>query len=496
MQIDHFMPRRLSFQLATMLFACGLVARTHAAEIGDVKVNSFIGQHLSADIELTALDDPAAAVQVRLASLDVYRGANLDMPAVLASLNLSVMRREGKQFLHITSTRPVDVDHLHVYLELSDAGHKGVRLATLWFAPDPTPPAPPERVAIPMTVPAATPTRAAARKSAPIRPLPESSVPRAKTVATPIAPLVRVASDVDLPQKAATSTTAAPAEREPVRAPAAGPVAAPAPTPAPATATATAMATASARATATAKAAAQAPAPAERTGKPASASDSGMKQGDAQSASKAASGESTAKAATSAVAAAVPLPLHAGQPARPALLKLAKAQAAPACTKQAAQTESACVVLDSKNAELRAEIGKLEARVNTLLSQQNSHQAEVSKPAVPAPAAPAAPAETKNIEAPAPAAAPSQSAKGQIKPALPSIKAGIKKVALQAKVDEKRAEPAPGMPWGGIAGAGAAVFALVGALQFWRHRRKQPKTRTVHVPLPDEEEAQVEPTLG
>jgi pilus assembly protein FimV len=485
MQIDHFMPRRLSFQLATMLFACGLVARVHAAEIGDVKVNSFIGQHLSADIELTALDDPAAVVQVRLASLDVYRGANLDMPAVLASLNLSVMRREGKQFLHITSTRPVDVDHLHVYLELSDGGHKGVRLATLWFAPDPTPPAPPERVAIPMTVPAATPTRAPARKSAPIRPLPESSVLRAKTGATPISPLVRVASDVDLPQqKAATSTAAAPAERQPVRAPAAGAAAAPA------------AGAAAAPATATATAAAQAPAPAERTGKPASASDSGMKQGDAPPVSKASSGEGTAKAATPAVAAAAPLPLHAGQPARPALLKLAKAQAAPACTKQASQTESACVVLDSKNAELRAEIGKLEARVNTLLSQQNSHQAEVSKPAVPPPAAPAVPAEAKNIEAPAPAAAPSQSAKGQIKPALPSIKAGIKQVALQAKANEKKAEPAPGMPWGWIAGAGAAVFALVGALQFWRHRRKQPKARTVHVPLPDEEEAQVEPTLG
>jgi hypothetical protein len=52
------------------------------------------------------------------------------------------------------------------------------------------------------------------------------------------------------------------------------------------------------------------------------------------------------------------------------------------------------------------------------------------------------------------------------------------------------------MPWGWIAGAGAAVFAVIGALQFWRHRRKQPKANTVHAPLPDEEESQVEPSLG
>jgi hypothetical protein len=52
------------------------------------------------------------------------------------------------------------------------------------------------------------------------------------------------------------------------------------------------------------------------------------------------------------------------------------------------------------------------------------------------------------------------------------------------------------MPWGWIAGAGLAVFAAVGALQFWRRRRKGPKSTTVHAPLPAEEENQAEPTLG
>jgi hypothetical protein len=34
-----------------------------------------------ADVELTLLDDPATPVRVRLANPDVYRGANIAMPA-------------------------------------------------------------------------------------------------------------------------------------------------------------------------------------------------------------------------------------------------------------------------------------------------------------------------------------------------------------------------------------------------------------------------------
>lgn len=136
------MPRRLSSQVFSFVTAFGLCAGAFAAELGEPRVGSHIGQQLVADIELTALDDPAAAVQVRLANADVYRGAGIDMPAVLSSLNMNVMGRDGKQFLHITSLKPVDSEHLHLFLELNDGGRRTVRLATLWFTADPTPPAP------------------------------------------------------------------------------------------------------------------------------------------------------------------------------------------------------------------------------------------------------------------------------------------------------------------------------------------------------------------
>jgi hypothetical protein len=177
------MARRLSVHLSCFLLACGAFAGAHAAELGDARVGSHIGQQLVADIELTALDDPAHAVQVRLASPDVYRGATVDMPAVLASLNMGVMRRDGRQFLHVTSLTPVQADHLHLFVELGDGGRRTVRLATLWFTPDPTPPAPapaplvvePPPLALPLTkAPAPTPvkmTRAPVAQACPRQPV-------------------------------------------------------------------------------------------------------------------------------------------------------------------------------------------------------------------------------------------------------------------------------------------------------------------------------------
>lgn len=126
----------------------GWLAWAQAAELGEPVVRSYAGQPLVADIELTALADPGQAVVVRLASADVYKVANIAMQPVLSSLNMSVMRRDGRQFLHITSTRPVNAEYLHLFLDLAEGGKRNVRAATLWLSPDPNPaPAPAPAVA-------------------------------------------------------------------------------------------------------------------------------------------------------------------------------------------------------------------------------------------------------------------------------------------------------------------------------------------------------------
>ena len=151
--------------LFAALLLAGALPLARGAELADPVVRSFAGQPLVADIELTALSDPAQAVVVRLAHPDVFRGANIRMHPALASVTLSVMRRDGRQFLHITSTRPVESEYLLMFLELADGNRRDVRLATLWLAPDPSPPAPvkpvvPIALAPPAVAPAPAPAPA------------------------------------------------------------------------------------------------------------------------------------------------------------------------------------------------------------------------------------------------------------------------------------------------------------------------------------------------
>ncbi|WP_143084642.1 hypothetical protein [Massilia yuzhufengensis] len=144
-------------------------------------MSSWLGQPLVADIELTLLEDAATPVQVRLADANVYKVANIGMPAVLSSLKLSVMRRDGRQFLHVTSLKPVDAAHLHLYLELLDGGQRSVRLATVWLSPDPNPAPAPAPVAAPVPAPASAPAPAVVKQAA----------PEPKPVPRPVAPAAR-----------------------------------------------------------------------------------------------------------------------------------------------------------------------------------------------------------------------------------------------------------------------------------------------------------------
>ncbi|MDC8757443.1 FimV family protein [Janthinobacterium fluminis] len=145
-----------------------------AAELGAALVRSHIGQPLVADIELTALGaDDMTGLQVRLASPDVYRGGNIEMNPALQTLRLSIMRRDQRQFLHLTSLRRIDADYLNLYLELSVGGRSAVRAATLWLTPDPAPP------------PAAVPPVAAAPQAEPAAPR-QRAIPLHRPAAVPV----------------------------------------------------------------------------------------------------------------------------------------------------------------------------------------------------------------------------------------------------------------------------------------------------------------------
>lgn len=192
-----------------LLSTCALLAAAswpaQAAELGEPRVSSFLKQPLVADIELIMLEDPANPVQVRLASPNVYRGASIGMPAVLSTLRMSVMRRDGRQFLHVTSLGPVESEHLHLYLELADGTQRTVRLATLWLTPDPHPAPPPAPVPVAASVlakaeapeakplprpapapkPAPKPEAISRPAPAPAKPKPVAAAPKAAEPALP-----------------------------------------------------------------------------------------------------------------------------------------------------------------------------------------------------------------------------------------------------------------------------------------------------------------------
>jgi hypothetical protein len=171
------MLRRSRRFISTFVLSSAVAASLHAAELGEARVSSHIGQQLVADIELTMVEDPAAPVAVRLASPEVYSGAGIAMPAVLGSLSMSVMRRDGRQFLHLTSLRPVAAEHLHLYLELTDKGQRAVRLATLWLTPDPNPAPPPVPAPAPVPVPVPVPVQAAHPAPVPVQAAPKVVAP-------------------------------------------------------------------------------------------------------------------------------------------------------------------------------------------------------------------------------------------------------------------------------------------------------------------------------
>jgi len=180
------MPSTRFARACLFLVFAGLLHCVHAAELGEPLVRTYIGQPLVADIELTMLADPAVPVTVRVAHADVYRGANIAMHPVLAQLAMSVMRRDGRQFLHITSVRAVESDYVHLFLELNEGGKRNVRGVTLWLSPDPAPPPPP-----PPPPPVARPTadqelEAAAARAAMAAPKP-SLLARARRDAAPAA---------------------------------------------------------------------------------------------------------------------------------------------------------------------------------------------------------------------------------------------------------------------------------------------------------------------
>lgn len=201
MQHSRFptLKRHAAAAVALELLALLAGAGARAAELGDATVRSFIGQPLVADIELTALaPDEAGKLQVRLATPDVYRGANIAMNPALQSLSVSVLRRDQRQFLHLTTMRRIEAQYVHLFLELSAGERSMVRAATVWLTPDPAPAPATMPSLAPAAVPAPAPAPLPARRAAP-EPEPEPEMGAASNPM--LAASLRQAASVSMPHR-------------------------------------------------------------------------------------------------------------------------------------------------------------------------------------------------------------------------------------------------------------------------------------------------------
>lgn len=244
------MASRLLVFITCALLSCGIAA----AEFGEPRISSYIGQPLALEVELTALASPTTPVQARLAHPDVYRGANIGMPSVLSTLAMRVSQRDGRQFLRVTSSAPVESSRLHLYLDLADGATRDVRLVTLFIAQNPNPPAPaapfPVPVPAPMPVKAPAPVvadlsaapvaapRPMAVKPRPPKPPKPSKPPKPPKPPRPVTPLV-AENVVPAPEPAAATQASTP-DPKALPVPVALPASAPAPAPASASASAAA----------------------------------------------------------------------------------------------------------------------------------------------------------------------------------------------------------------------------------------------------------------
>lgn len=204
--------------IVTVLLAASSLAG--AVELGDVQMRSHIGQPLSADIELLGAASDSVPVQAGVADADVYRGASISMHPALATANITTFRRDGRRYLHISSSTPMKADHLPIFFTLSENGQKSVRQVTLWLTPDPNPappPAPPPPVAVAPAVLATAAPAAPAPVAAPSPPavpaaLPKTVMPREVPALAFIPAAAAVRHAVTLPR--ATPARACSAARE------------------------------------------------------------------------------------------------------------------------------------------------------------------------------------------------------------------------------------------------------------------------------------------
>ncbi|WP_460840327.1 FimV/HubP family polar landmark protein [Noviherbaspirillum agri] len=128
-----------SFNLKTLTAAVAsalLFSNAYAAALGKLTVLSALGQPLRAEIELTSVSkDEVGALTAKIASPEAFQQANIDFSASMSALRISIEQRNGRQFIRMTSSQPINEPFVDLLLELSGPNGRLVREYTFLLDP-------------------------------------------------------------------------------------------------------------------------------------------------------------------------------------------------------------------------------------------------------------------------------------------------------------------------------------------------------------------------
>ena len=182
---------RLHAIAAAVVLCTGLLQASdaQALALGRMVVQSALGEPLRAEVDVLEITaEESASLRVGLAAAGAFRAAGMDFNAALADLQVVLQRRpDGRAFLRLTGSRPVNEPFMDMILEANWASGRIVRDYTLLFDPPNLRPPVPAPLA-PAVTAQATPapvTPPAVPSTAAVRPPEAASAPVARAPAAP-----------------------------------------------------------------------------------------------------------------------------------------------------------------------------------------------------------------------------------------------------------------------------------------------------------------------
>lgn len=211
---------RLHAVAAAVLLCTGMSYQgdAHALALGRITVQSALGEPLRAEIEVPEISaEEASSLRVGVAPADAFRAAGMEFNPALSDLQVSLQRRpDGRQYLRVTSPRPVSEPFMDMILEANWSAGRVVRDYTLLFDP------PNLRAATPTPLNPAASAPPPARTPAPVAPAPvaQAAVVAPAPVSRPAAPAPsRPRPEAQAPRAQPERPSAPPAASAPVASP-------------------------------------------------------------------------------------------------------------------------------------------------------------------------------------------------------------------------------------------------------------------------------------